>query len=74
MSELFYPGEWARIEPERVASVDSVTGETMTYGELHSFAVRFARTMRDRGIGVGDHIAWCAENSLEFLAVAWGSI
>ena len=74
MTELFYPGEWARIEPDRIASVDTVTGETMTYAELHSFAMRFARYMRNQGIEVGDHIAWCIENRLEFLAIAWGSI
>ena len=74
MTGDWYPGHWAGIDPDRVAAVDSATGETMTYGELHSFAMRFARTMRERGLGVGDHIAWCMENRIEFLAVAWGSI
>ena len=70
----WYPGHWASIAPSRVAAIDAGTGATMSYGELHAFAMRFARMMRRRGLGVGDHIAWCMENRLEFLAVAWGSV
>jgi len=40
---IWYPGHWASIEPARLAAIDSATGQTMTYGELHSFAMRFAR-------------------------------
>ncbi len=72
--KIWYPGHWASIDPGRVAAIDSGTGETLTYGELHSFAMRFARLMRERGLEVGDHIAWCMENRLEFLSVVWGSI
>jgi acyl-CoA synthetase (AMP-forming)/AMP-acid ligase II len=70
---IWYPGHWASLDPARVAATEAATGATMTYGELHSLATRFARTMRRRGLQVGDHIAWCVENRLEFLAVAWCS-
>ena len=71
---IWYPGHWASIDPGRAAVVDNATGETMTYGELDSFAMRFARALRRCGLEPGDHIAWCMENRLEFLAVAWGGV
>lgn len=59
--------------PDRVAIVMASSGATMTYGELDAQANRLARLFRDCGLEPGDHVAFTAENSPEFLAIAWGA-
>ncbi|HAZ55842.1 MAG TPA: acyl-CoA synthetase, partial [Acidimicrobiaceae bacterium] len=70
---LQYPGRWAAEFPDRPAIVMTGSGETMTYGELDAEANRISRLFRSLGIQAGDHVAFCMENRIEFLAVAWGA-
>jgi len=72
-SALQYPGRWAAEFPDRPAIVMTGTGETMTYGELDAEANRISRLFRSLGIQAGDHVAFCLENRIEFLALAWGA-
>ena len=72
-SALQYPGRWAVEFPDRPAIVMTGSGETMTYGELDAEANRISRLFRSLGIQAGDHVAFCMENRIEFLAVAWGA-
>ncbi|MDE0750459.1 MAG: AMP-binding protein, partial [Acidimicrobiales bacterium] len=68
-----YPGRWAAEAPDRPAVVMAGTGETMTFAELDAEANRISRVFHGLGIGPGDHVAFCLENRIEFLALAWGA-
>ena len=70
---LQYPGRWASETPDRPAIVMVESGATMTFAELDAEANRISRVLHDLGIGAGDHVAFCLENRIEFLAVAWGA-
>ena len=68
-----YPGHWAAENPDRLAIVMAGSGETMTFAELHEQACRIANLFRSLGLGFGDHMAFCLENRIEFLPLAWGA-
>ncbi len=68
----WYPGHWAAERPDHPAVVMTGSGETMTYAELDAYANRLSQWLRAAGIQPGDHVAFCLENRLEFLAVLWG--
>ncbi len=70
---LHYPGRWAVESPDRPAVVMAETGETVTFAELDAEANRISRVLHGLGIGPGDHVAFCLENRIEFLALAWGA-
>ncbi|WP_241004342.1 acyl-CoA synthetase [Conexibacter sp. SYSU D00693] len=72
MSGLF-PGAHVAQRGDRPAVVMAGTGETWTYADLDGYATRFARVLRDLGVGVGDHVALCLENRLEVVGVQWGA-
>ncbi len=67
-----FPGEVARRTPDKPAIIMAGTGEQMTYGELDAMASQLAQLFRAEGLQVGDHVAFCLENRLEYLAIAWG--
>jgi long-chain acyl-CoA synthetase len=60
-------------DPTKTAIVMAGSGEVMTYGELDAAANRVAQLLRAAGLQPGDHVAFAAENSTEFLALAWGA-
>ncbi|MEE3116267.1 MAG: AMP-binding protein, partial [Actinomycetota bacterium] len=68
-----YPGYWAVEDADRPAIVMAGSGETMTFAELHEQACRIANLFRSLGLGFGDHMAFCLENRIEFLPLAWGA-
>ncbi|MDP6288072.1 MAG: AMP-binding protein, partial [Acidimicrobiales bacterium] len=70
---LQYPGRWAAEAPDRPAIVMAETGETVTFAELDAEANRISRVLDGLGIGPGDHVAFCLENRIEFLALTWGA-
>jgi len=72
--ELVHPGRWAAEDPDRLAIVMHGSGQSMTFAELHAEAARIANLYRSLGLQVGDHMAFCLENRLDFLALAWGAI
>jgi fatty-acyl-CoA synthase len=59
----------------KTAVIDGVTGESITYGELHARVARMAGWLVNRGIGPGDRVACLALNSKAytefFLALSW---
>ncbi|MBJ30531.1 MAG: acyl-CoA synthetase [Acidimicrobiaceae bacterium] len=73
VEDLQYPGRWAAEAPDRPAIVMAESGEAMTFAELDAEANRISRLFLSLGIQPGDHVAFCLENRLEFLAVAWGA-
>jgi long-chain acyl-CoA synthetase len=72
-NELVYPGIWAEKTPDKPAILIAETGESMSYAELDEIANRLSRVFADAGFKPGDHVAFCMENRLEYLAIAWGA-
>ncbi len=69
-----YPGFWADQEPDRLAIVVHGSEKSMTFQELHDEAARIANLFRSLGLAPADHVAFCLENRIEFLPLAWGAI
>lgn len=57
----------------KTAVVIAETGETLTHGELAAAANRYGHALRALGLGVGDGIAWCVENSPAFFTLLLAS-
>ena len=68
-----YPGRWAAEAPDRPAIVMHGSGESMSFAELDAEANRIANLFRSLGLQTGDHMAFCLENRIEFLPLAWGA-
>lgn len=49
------------------------SGRVVTYRELDAGANRVSHLFRSLGLQPGDHVAFCMENSPEFLNLAWGA-
>ena len=60
----------ARNTPERTAV--SCSGISRSYSELDDRANRFARALRDRGIGRDERVGVCVERSVDMLAIVLG--
>lgn len=69
---MSYPGAIAETDPDRPAVVMAGDGATLTYAELDDRATRLANVLRAAGVQAGDHVAFCIENQIRFLEVAWG--
>ncbi|MDV6268479.1 MULTISPECIES: acyl-CoA synthetase [Rhodococcus] len=67
------PSYHARRSPDTPAIVMASSGEVTTYAQLDERSTRFARALRARGLGVGDHIAILMENNRPFLEIAWAA-
>lgn len=67
-----FPGHWAIEDPSRAAVIMATSGEVMRYDELERFANRLSHWFRKIGLQNGDHVAFCLENRIEFLAILWG--
>jgi long-chain acyl-CoA synthetase len=63
----------AAATPDRPALVMVPSGATRTYREIDEASLRCARMLRDRGLGVGDHVAVLLDNQPEFYDVVWGA-
>lgn len=48
--------------PDKVALIDAVSGESITYGELDQRSARAAMGLRAAGVGVGDVVALASHN------------
>jgi len=67
------PGWHAARRPDDPAIVMGASGAVTTFAELEDRSTRLARTFRERGLGVGDHIAILMENNRAYLEVAWAA-
>ncbi|NNE95601.1 MAG: AMP-binding protein [Acidimicrobiales bacterium] len=67
-----YPGAHAASTPDRPAIIMASAGTVITYAELDRMANQISRLLRDIGVQVGDHVAFCMENHRMFLPIAWG--
>jgi long-chain acyl-CoA synthetase len=69
---MSFPGAFAQTDPDKLAVIMAGAGETFTYAELDERATRLANLLRSAGLEAGDHVAFCLENQIRFLEVAWG--
>jgi len=69
---MSFPGTFAAASPDQPAVIMAGSGETLTYAELDERATRFANVLGSLGMSTGDHVAFCLENQVRFLEVAWG--
>jgi acyl-CoA synthetase (AMP-forming)/AMP-acid ligase II len=67
-----YPGKYAETTPDKPAVIMAGTGATMTFAELDAAANRLSHLLRQAGLGVGDHVAFCLENHPRYHEIAWG--
>lgn len=68
-----WPGAHAASTPDKPAVIMAATGEVVTYAELDARSNQLAHLFAARGLGFGDHIALCLENSPRFLEVTWAA-
>ena len=52
-----YPGDFARLTPDKPALISAATGQVVTYKELDRRSNQFARYLHQQGLRRGDHIA-----------------
>ncbi len=69
---MSFPGTFAQTVPDKPAVIMAGSGDTLTYAELDERATRLANLLASLGVGPGDHVAFCIENQVRFLEVAWG--
>src|SRR5438445_3081190 len=67
------PSFHAERTPDAPAVIMGSTGDTVTYAELDARSSQFARALRARGVGPGDHIAILMENNASYLEAAWAA-
>ena len=65
----------AQQDPERIGIIDTGRdGLAFSYGELDRQASRMAAHLRAQGLGLGDRIAICTANGLDFVAAWFGAV
>lgn len=69
-----YPGTHAQTTPDKPAIIVADTGETVTYGQLDTRSLRFARHLYDRGVRPGDHLAILSDNQPRALEIYWAAM
>jgi acyl-CoA synthetase (AMP-forming)/AMP-acid ligase II len=69
-----YPGSIAATSPDHPAVVMAASGQTVTYAQLDAEANQVSQLFRSLGLQPGDHVAFCLENHLRLLPLAWGAI
>ena len=65
--------EFAKTAPEKPAIIMASSGKTITYKELNDRSNQGARYFRDKGLKVGDHIAFLLENNPRFYELCWAA-
>ncbi|MEE8043218.1 MAG: AMP-binding protein, partial [Pseudomonadales bacterium] len=69
-----YPGVYGVETPDRVAAINSGSGEVLTYGRLNEHSNQLAQFLHAKGLRRGDHIAIFMDNNLKFYEVGWAAM
>ena len=69
-----YPGYWSKIQAEKPAVINSLTGESISYQTMDQRSNQLAHLMFDHGLRRGDHIAVFLENDLRYFEITWAAI
>ena len=67
-----FPGSVALQDPNRPAVIMAATGAITTFAELDARANALSHVLRNAGLKVGDHIAFCLENHPRYFEILWG--
>jgi acyl-CoA synthetase (AMP-forming)/AMP-acid ligase II len=68
-----FPGAFTETTPDHPAIVMAGSGEVVTYAQLDAEANRVSHLFRSLGLQPGDHVAFCLENHVRLLPLAWGA-
>ena len=60
------PAKRAELDPDSVALEDLVSGESLTYRDLHERTGRSAALLAELGVTAGDRVALLCRNRIEF--------
>ncbi len=69
-----YPGTHAQSTPDKPAIILADTGDTVTYRELDTRSLRFARHLYDQGVRSGEHVAILTDNQPRALEIYWAAM
>ena len=69
-----YPGHWADVAADRIAVINTQTGEAQTYRELNDRSNRLAQLFHRAGLRRGDHAAVFLENDIRYFEVVWAAL
>jgi acyl-CoA synthetase (AMP-forming)/AMP-acid ligase II len=64
---------WAASTPDKPALVMHPSGLVRTYRQIDDASIRLAHVLRERGLGLGDHVAVLLDNQPEFFDVVWAA-
>ncbi len=67
-----FPGAIAQDAPNRPAVIMASSGQVISFKELDEGANRLSQVLRNAGLQVGDHIAFCIENHPRYFEILWG--
>lgn len=67
-----FPGSVALQDPNRPAVIMAATGAITTFAELDARANALSHVLRNAGLKIGDHIAFCLENHPRYFEILWG--
>ena len=68
-----HPSVHARTQPDKPAIVMAGSGETLTFAQLDARSNQAARFFRSKGLAIGDTIAICMDNRIDYFPVIWGA-
>ena len=63
-----------RRNSEREFLIDTVSGETLTFGAMHEAGLKVGADLRDRGLSRGDRVAMLLHNSADFAKLYFGCL
>ncbi|HBQ51948.1 MAG TPA: acyl-CoA synthetase, partial [Acidimicrobium sp.] len=64
-----FPGAIAQDAPNRPAVIMATSGQVISFKELDEGANRLSQVLRNAGLNVGDHIAFCIENHPRYFEI-----
>lgn len=70
---LRYPGQYVSRLGHKPAVVIAETGESVTYAELDTYAMKLSQLYRQLGLQAGEHVAYCLEGRIECPGLQWGA-
>lgn len=72
-NQLRYVGLYAAATPNKPAVIMAESGQTLSYLQLHDFAMKMVNLYDDLGLGYGEHVAYLIENSIYCPALQCGA-
>ena len=68
-----HPARHAETHPDKAAIIVAETGAVTSFAQLDAASNRVAQLLRERGIGVGERVAFLCDNTPGYFALTWGA-